>query len=58
MALCADASRLRTGALPRVWAAFAEVAISILRLLLTPGIKRLMSQLRLRPNSAGELLLC
>lgn len=57
VALREDASRLRKGALPRVWAAFANLAISILRLLRTVGIKRRMSQLGFRPDSAVQLLL-
>ena len=51
-----DAS-LRKGALPRLWAAFANVLISILPLLKIQGIKRRMNQLDLRPDSAVELLL-
>ena len=57
VALREDASRLRKGALPRVWAAFANLAISILRLLRTVGIQRRMSQLGFRPDSAVQLLL-
>ncbi len=57
VALREDASRLRKGALPRVWAAFANMAISILRLLKIEGIKRRMNQLHLSPDSAVELLL-
>jgi len=45
------------GALPRLWATFANVAISILRLVKIQGIKRRMNPLRLRPDSAVELLL-
>jgi predicted transposase YbfD/YdcC len=57
VALREDASRLRKGALPRVWAAFANLALSLLRLLRTVGIKRRMSQLGFRPDSAVQLLL-
>ncbi len=57
VALREDASRLRKGALPRVWAAFANMAISILRLLKIEGVKRRMNQLHLSPDSAVELLL-
>ena len=57
VALREDASRLRKGALPRLWAAVANVVISILRLLKTNGIKRRMNQLHLRPDSAVELML-
>ncbi|MDE0262713.1 MAG: ISAs1 family transposase [Bryobacterales bacterium] len=57
VALREDASRLRKGALPRLWAACANLVISILRLLRVPGIKRTMNQLHLRPDSAVQLLL-
>ena len=57
VALREDASRLRKGALPRLWAACANLVISILRLLRVPGIKRKMNQLHLRPDSAVRLLL-
>ena len=57
VALREDASRLRKGPLPRVWAAFANMAISILRLLQIEGIQRRMDQLHLSPDSAVELLL-
>lgn len=57
VALREDASRLRKGSLPRLWAAFANLAISILRLLRTDGIKRRMGQMHLRPDSAIQLLL-
>ena len=57
VALREDASRLRKGALPRLWAACANLVISILRLLRVPGIKRTMNQLHLRPDSAVALLL-
>ena len=52
VALREDASRLRKGALPCVWAAFANMAISILWLLKVEGIKRRMNQLHLSPDSA------
>ena len=57
VALREDASRLRKGALPRVWAAVANMAMSILRLLKTQRIQRRMNQLHLRPDSAVELTL-
>ncbi len=57
IALREDASRLRKGALPRLWAAVANIVISIVRLLQTKGIQRRMNQLRLRPDSDVELLL-
>lgn len=57
VALREDASRLRKGALPRLWAASANLVISILRLLRVPGIKRKMNQLHLRPDSAVQVLL-
>jgi len=57
VALREDASRLRKGALPRLWAACANLVISILRLLRVPGIKRKMNQLHLRPDSAVQLLI-
>ena len=57
VALGEDASRIRKGALPRLMATFANLAISILRLLETDNIQRRMDQLRLNPNAAVELLL-
>ena len=52
-----DASRLRKGALPRLWAAVANLALSILNLLGVEGIQNTMDQLHLRPDSAVALLL-
>ena len=57
VALREDHSRIRKGTLPRLLAAFANFAISLLRLLKTPNIKRRMAQLRLHPNQAVALLL-
>ena len=57
VALREDHSRIRKGTLPRLLAAFANFAISLLRLLKTPNIKRRMAQLRLNPNQAVALLL-
>ena len=57
VALREDASRLRKGALPRLWAACANLVISILRLLRVESIQRTMGQLHLRPDSAVQLLL-
>ena len=51
-----DHSRIRKGSLPRLLAAFANLAISILRLL-TTNSKRRMRQLHLDPNGAVALLL-
>ena len=45
VALREDECRVRSSALPRVMAAFANLAISILRLLQVRNIKRKMSQL-------------
>ena len=45
VALREDACRVRKGSLPRVLAAFANVAVSILRLLETANIKREMKRL-------------
>ncbi len=57
VALREDHSRLRKGALPRLFAAFANLAISILRLLKTKSIRRRMDQLHLDPNAAVALIL-
>ena len=57
VALREDHSRIRKGSLPRLLAAFANRAISILRLLRTGTIQRRMGQLRLNPNAAVALLL-
>ena len=57
VALREDHSRIRKGTLPRLLAAFANFAISLLRLLKTPNIKRRMAQLRLHPHQAVALLL-
>lgn len=45
-ALREDACRLRKGALPRVMAAFANLAISVLRVLGKKNVKRAMSTFR------------
>ena len=52
-----DRSRIRKGSLPRLLAAFANLAISILRLLKTTNIKRRMGQLRLDPNGTVARML-
>ena len=57
VALREDRSRIRKGSLPRLLAAFANLAISILRLLKTTNIKRRMGQLRLNPDAAVALIL-
>lgn len=49
-------SRARKGSLPRLLAAFANLAISILRLLKTTNITRRVGQLHLNPNAAVALL--
>ena len=51
-ALREDACRVRKGSLPRVMAAFANLAISVLRLLGQRNLKRAMSNFKLRPNTA------
>ena len=51
-ALREDACRMRKGSLPRVMAAFANLAISVLRLLDKRNLKRAMSNFKLRPNRA------
>ena len=58
VALREDACRVRKGALPRVMAAFANLAISILRLLRVKNIKRRMEQLHLRPDYTAGLVTC
>jgi len=58
VALREDACRVRKGALPRVMAAFANLAISILRLLRVQNIKRRMEQLHLRPDYTAGLVAC
>ena len=50
-ALREDACRVRKGSLPRVMAAFANLAISVLRLLGKRNLKRAMSNFKLRPNT-------
>ena len=57
VAMGEDRSRIRKGELPRLLAAFANLAISILRLLRTTNISRRMSQLRMQPNQAVSMLL-
>ena len=51
-ALREDACRVRKGSLPRVMAAFANLTISVLRLLGKRNIRRAMSNFKLRPNTA------
>ena len=58
VALREDACRVRKGALPRVIAAFANLAISILRLLRVKNIKRRMDQSHLRPDYTAGLVAC
>ena len=58
VALREDDCRVRKGALPRVMAAFANLAISILRLLRVKNIKRRMEQLHLRPDYTAGLVAC
>ena len=57
VALREDASRIRKNSLPRLMATFANLAISILRLLETTNIQRRMDQLHLNPDEAVRLLL-
>ena len=57
VALREDASRIRKKSLPRLMATFANLAISILRLLKTKNIQRRMDQLHLKPDEAVALLL-
>ena len=52
-ALREDACRGRKGSLPRVMAAFAYWAISVLRLLGKKNVKRAMGSFKLCPNTAG-----
>lgn len=52
-----DASRIRKGSLPRPMTTFANLAISILRLLQAKIIQRRMDQLHLNPDAAVALLL-
>ncbi|MCY4188665.1 MAG: hypothetical protein OXD30_09295 [Bryobacterales bacterium] len=56
-ALGEDASRLRKGALPLLWAAGANLALSILRLRGSAGLQRTMDPLPLRLDTAVALLL-
>ena len=58
VALREDGCRVRKGALPRVMAAFANLAISIHRLVGTKNIKRRMEQLHLRPGYTAGLVTC
>lgn len=51
-ALKEDACRVRKGSLPRVMAVFADLAVSVLRLLAKQSVKRAMNNLRMRPNTA------
>ena len=51
-ALREDACRVRKGSVPRVMAAFANLTISVLRLLGKRNLKRAMSNFKLRPNTA------
>ena len=51
-ALREDACRVRKGSLPRVMAAFANLDISVLRLLGKQNPARAMDIFRLRPNTA------
>ena len=51
-ALGEDVCRVRKGALPRVLAAFANLAISVLRPQGKTNLARAMDNLRLRPNGA------
>ena len=55
VALGEDACRVRTGALPRIMAAMANLAISILRLLGVQNIKRTISRLRLKAGASGVM---
>ncbi len=58
VALREDNCRVRKGALPRVLAAFANLAISVLRLAGVKNIKRRMEQLHLRPDYTAGLVAC
>ena len=55
-ALGEDACRVRKGSLPRVMAAFANLAISVLRLLGKQNLARAMDNFRLRPNTAVAVI--
>ena len=55
VALGEDACRVRTGALPRIMAAMANLAISILRLLGVHNIERTISRLRLKAGASGVM---
>ena len=57
VALREDACRVRSNALPRVMAAFANLAISILRLLQVQNIKRTMHQLLYQGGATSVLAL-
>ena len=57
MALGEDACRVRKGALPRILAAFANLAISILRVLGRTNLRRAMNHFRMRPRKALAVLL-
>ena len=57
VALGEDACRVRSNALPRVMAAFANLAISILRLLQVQNIKRTMHQLLYQGGATSVLAL-
>ena len=57
VAMGEDRSRVRKGSLPRLLAAFANLAISILPLLGTKNIQRRLLQLKMNPNAAVALLL-
>lgn len=57
VALGEDACRVRKGALPRVLAAFANLAISILRLLGRTNLRRSMHHFRMHPRKALAVLL-
>ena len=57
VALGEDACWVRKGASPRVLAAFANLAISILRLLGRTNLRRAMHPFRLRPREVLAVLL-
>ena len=57
VALGEDACRVRSRALPRVMAAFANLAISILRLLQVRNIRRTMKQLLFEGGASGVMAL-
>ena len=52
MALKEVGCRMHKGSLPQVMAAFANLAISVLRLLGKQNVKRAMSNLKMRPHTA------